>query len=152
MLTRTYTETIYVHCRKIYNLFVHLQKQLEKRAFGQSFCPISQRIQMNYISLTMYAYCIYAAMSKKAKSIAKWSKKSRNKHCSNILMVPSVKTGLIILLLFLTVAQRESDIRRPISWSVSVYNIKIIQSLQFDCSNKEGGNRVIRVHVYRSSF
>ena len=87
---------------------------------------------------------------KKAKTTAKLSKKNRNKQCSNILMVPSVKSGLMILLLFLTVSQRESGTRRTISRSVSVYNIKIIQSLQLDCSNKEARNRLIR--VYRSSF
>jgi len=50
-------------------------------------------------------------------------------------MVPFVKS-VLILLLFITIAQHKSGTRKTISWSVIVYNKKCIQSMQFDCSKR----------------
>jgi hypothetical protein len=47
-------------------------------------------------------------------------------------MFDGVFCEIRVYAVFLTVAQHESDTRKVISWSVTVYN-KNIQSMQFDC-------------------
>ena len=129
-----YSQTIYVHCRGKYIFYLYeLQKQVE----SELFCPVLQRVQMNYIFFDnvriLYLFCNV----KKPKTTAKQYKKSRKKCHSNLFFfnISSVKSTLI-LLPFLTITQRESGIRKAISWSVTLYNKKIIQSMQFDCSNR----------------
>jgi hypothetical protein len=41
--------TAYVHFRKISNLFVHALETGKQSAFGDTFCPVSQRVQLNDI-------------------------------------------------------------------------------------------------------
>ena len=47
-------------------------------------------------------------------------------------MFDGVFCEIRVYAVFLTLAQHESDTRKVISWSVTVYS-KNIQSMQFDC-------------------
>lgn len=64
----------------------------------------------------MYAYCIYAAMSQKSKQLPNGIKRAETSIDLIVCWYHSAKSGLIILLLILTVAQRESGTSRTISW------------------------------------
>jgi hypothetical protein len=69
--------TIYVHCWKIYNLFVELKKRVEKRAFGDFFYPVSQRVQINFIlSGNVRIFCLSCNRKKKLKKNLKKKKKT----------------------------------------------------------------------------
>jgi hypothetical protein len=59
------------------------------------FCPVSQHVQINYI-FPNYVCILYLSCNiKNPKTTAKLSKKSKNKHHSNhLLMVSSVKSAL----------------------------------------------------------
>ena len=102
-------------------IYLHkLHKQVEKQAFVELFCPISQWVQINYIfSNNVHILCLSYHI-RKTKTTAKLTRKNRNKFFS-FLIVSSVKASLI-LLPFRTVALHESGTRKTISWSVTVYN------------------------------
>jgi hypothetical protein len=42
-------DTIYVHCRKIYNSFIYIHCRKYKIYIYEFFLPVSQRVEMNYI-------------------------------------------------------------------------------------------------------
>ena len=43
-----YIYTIYLHCRRIYNLFVLALETGRKQTFSEIFMPVSQRVQINF--------------------------------------------------------------------------------------------------------
>ena len=61
-------------------IYLHkLQKQVEKQAFVELFCPISQWVQINYIfSNNVHILCLSYHI-KKTKTTAKLTRKNRNK-------------------------------------------------------------------------
>jgi hypothetical protein len=60
----------YRHIVWIYNMYIcHLWKQIEKRDFHKPFWPVSQRVQIKFISPTIFLYCVYHAMSKSRKQL-----------------------------------------------------------------------------------
>ena len=69
--------TIYVHCRKIYNLFV---RALET---GRKVSLFRRECKLILYSTTMYLYCIHSSLSKSSKTTAKLSENSWNNHRSN---------------------------------------------------------------------
>ena len=80
----------------------------------------------------------------KPKTTAKLSKKSRNKlRSNNLFIVSSVKSALILLLLFI-VAQHESGTRKTIFWSVTVYN----KNLSSQCNLTAQIKPVQDKHIY----
>jgi hypothetical protein len=42
---------MFVHCRRIYNLFVRALETCRQRAFGELFKPVSPRVQINEVFL-----------------------------------------------------------------------------------------------------
>ena len=59
---------MYVHCRITYNLFVRpLETQLKKRAYGELFAPVWQRVQMHFISSENIRLLCLSCIGKKAK-------------------------------------------------------------------------------------
>ena len=55
--------TIYVHCRKIYNLFVWALETGRKASLFRRECKLI------LYSTTMYVYCIYSSLSKSPKQL-----------------------------------------------------------------------------------
>ena len=72
-----------------YKIYLYeLQKQVEQRAFGELFRPVSQRVQRILYLTTMYIFCVYPAMSKKSENLSDLDKKDRNKcHSSPFINV-----------------------------------------------------------------
>jgi hypothetical protein len=86
--------------------------------------------------------CVFILQCQKAQNKCQIvHKEQKQASFQSYLVVSSVKSALI-LLPFLTVALHESGTRRTRYWSVTVYN-KIIQSMQFDCSNQ---NITFQIH------
>ena len=80
-----YNTNVYVHCRKISNLFICSQCKL-----------------ILYLT-TMYIYCVYPAISKSPKQLPNCLKIAE----TNVFLNVFKGTLALILLLFLSVAQQE---------------------------------------------
>ena len=74
-------------------------------------------------------------MSKSLEQMANCLKRAEASAMLIELWLLSVMS-MLILLLFLSIAQHESGPRKTISWSVTSYNKNCIQSMQVDCSNR----------------
>ena len=87
------------------------------RGFGELFCPVSQRVQMNLIFPDNVHILCLSCNIKKPKTTAKLSKESRNKHRSCCVFCE-------IRAYTVTVSYRRStwSTRNCLSWSVTVYN------------------------------
>ena len=71
---------MYVHCLKIYNLFVRALETCRKARYLQ---PVSQRVQINRIFNDNICMLCLSCNFTKCKSTTKLSENSWNKHCSN---------------------------------------------------------------------
>ena len=60
--------TIYVHCRKIYNLFARALETDRRASLFRSECKLI------LYSTTMYIYCVYPAISKSPKQLLNFLK------------------------------------------------------------------------------
>ena len=60
--------TIYVHCRKIYNLFARALETDRRASLFRSECKLI------LYSTTMYIYCVYPAISKSPKQLLSFLK------------------------------------------------------------------------------
>jgi hypothetical protein len=86
MLDISRMHTIYVLCRKIYNLFVQALETCRIMNLWQAFLAyftVSANKFYVYWKCTLYVYCVYPAMPKKSKITAKLSEKFRNNNRSN---------------------------------------------------------------------
>ena len=53
------------HCQKRSNVYVQLQKQVEKWAFGKHFWPVWQWVQINYIFINnIHILCLFCNVKK----------------------------------------------------------------------------------------
>ena len=75
--TTIFQYTYIVSNNKIY--LYELQKQVDKRSFGELFWFVSQRVQINFIFTDNVRCCVYSQMPEKVQN------KSRNNACSNWL-------------------------------------------------------------------
>ena len=67
---------------KIYNLFVRaLEKQIENRAFGEFFWPVSHRVQLTVMLTDNLRIWCLSCNTKKYKTTAKLSDKNKDKKC-----------------------------------------------------------------------
>ena len=111
-------------------------------------CPVSQRVQMNFI-FSDNAHILYLScnVKKQTKTNAKLSKKSRNKRHSSFslfLMMSSVKSSALVLFPFLTITQHESHTRKIyISWSVKVYSKHLSSRCNFAAQIKPVQDKII---------
>ena len=81
----------YTSSKNIY-LFARDLKQVENHAFGEFYCPGSQRVQINFI----FPESVFSNVKAQTKSV-KLSKNSRNKRRSKVYTVFFVKSALILL-------------------------------------------------------
>ena len=102
----------YRHIVWIYNMYIcHFRKQREKRDFDKSFWPVSQRVQIKFISPTMFLYCVYHVMSKSTKQLQMLIISRKNKHrsivfkCFSTLLFCQLRNGNIRNCLFSQVSK-----------------------------------------------
>jgi hypothetical protein len=91
---------------------------------------IPERFISICLSGSMYLYCVYPAMSKSLEQMANCLKRAEASAILIVLWLLSVMS-MLILLLFLSIAQHESGTRKTISWSLTSYNKNCIQQIKF---------------------
>jgi hypothetical protein len=81
--------------------------------------------------MTMYVFCVYPAVSQsQSKTTASWLKRTDPNVFQMVFNCAPREVHLYTVTVF-AVALHEPGTRKAISWSVT-----IIQSMQFDCSNR----------------
>ena len=73
----------------------------------------------------MYGYCVYPAKSKGPKQLPNCLKIPEASVLLNVFKGASSLTSALTLLPFLSVAKQESNTRKAILWSVTVYYKKL---------------------------
>ena len=118
---------MYIEGRYIIYLY-ELWKQVEKRAFGELFCPVSQLEQINLIFSNNVRKLCLSCNVKKSKITARFSEKSRKKRIVRLFsMMSSYTVTFSRPLLYLSQVAVSGHICKT-----------FIQSMQFNCSNRMG--------------